>query len=225
MVSGVIMKKSKSQIFLLLTILIITFLVGISSTLVDIRRSQYNDPIPGGTHFNQVWDGVIDNIHQTLKNSISRRSNGNITSVTEMQDFILGQFQDLSSFIASNGYSLLIELKTNLVEGSSYLAQSSATFESFALNSINVELILSSQQISLEQNLFIDIEYRMEKDTVSNQISLFSIVNNYRKASKAISWSDSIDLSVTGTGQYSYSGTGNYLVINSDGIYFSQLAV
>ena len=45
-----------AQVFLLLTILVMTFLIGITSVLFDIKKIDYIDPSPDADEFLESWD-------------------------------------------------------------------------------------------------------------------------------------------------------------------------
>ena len=58
------MKNRRGQIFLILTILVISFIVGISTILINVQRAEYFDPAPDSGESLEIWENTIVAIEQ-----------------------------------------------------------------------------------------------------------------------------------------------------------------
>ena len=124
----------RSQIFLLLTLLMITFMVSISTTLLDVRRGSFTDPNPQVNTFENGWDIAISSINSIVERSVAQRSDNNLTTDAEMQSFIDAELTGVENFLLQSSFSANIRLITTLTDGVSFVPTTDgSTFETFEI--------------------------------------------------------------------------------------------
>ena len=112
--------KQRSQIFLLLTILVIAFIVGISSTLIDLKKTTYNDPAPQAQEFYRTWDSTLRNLEEVLVFTLAQRSNASLETTGQMQDAITDKLLGIENYLLNRGFSAKITLLTTIIENTNY---------------------------------------------------------------------------------------------------------
>ncbi len=96
----------RGQIFLILTIMVITFLVGITGILLDSQKAAYLNPVPDSEIINQAWDNTYDSIKQILIIQLSKNSNG--PSVNQNNIDLSTQLGNLENYLVERGISTTI---------------------------------------------------------------------------------------------------------------------
>lgn len=224
--------RRRSQIFLLLTILVITFIVGIASTLLESQKTQYTDPLQQVPNITSAWEGTISDIQESLILTLAQRSDGSIANTSvAMDNAIDGYFFKIVNFLQLKGYSASITLENTIVDGLDYLhhsngASPSKTTEAFELNNIEVNVAIQSSTASLSQKIFFDIYYGSIVNSGSQTVTLYKIINGVRTGLTNAEFSTpGATITETFGGQYSYVGTGTHNVRVLDGILFSSLVL
>ncbi len=222
--------RRRSQIFLLLTILVITFIVGIATTLLESQRTQYTDPLQSLPNFTQTWDNTVEDIEDALVLTLASRSDGTIANTSVATDNAIdAYFLQIMEYLRLKGYSASISLENTIVDGLDYLHHSDVagpakTTEGFEFNNIEVNFELQSSTTVLSQKLFFDISYTSVLDTAANTITLYKIVNGQRTGLTNAEFSIAgVVVTETFAGQYTYVGVGTGNIRVLDGILFSSL--
>ncbi|MCH8907960.1 MAG: hypothetical protein IH840_12800, partial [Candidatus Heimdallarchaeota archaeon] len=66
----------RGQIFLLLTVLVLTFIIGISTILLEVKRAQYYDPSTDSDRLFEIWDNAVDAVQQIYSVQIAINTQG-----------------------------------------------------------------------------------------------------------------------------------------------------
>jgi hypothetical protein len=225
--------RKRSQIFLLLTILVITFIVGIATTLLESQRTQYTDPLQTLPNFTQTWDNTVGDIQDALILTLAARSDGTIANTSVATDNTIdGYFLQIMEFLRLKGFSASITLENTIVDGLDYLHHSNAagpskTTEGFEFRNIEVNFELQSSTTVLSQKLFFDISYTSIVDSAAGTITLYKVINGERTGLTNAEFTITGGATVTQTfaGQYTYTGTGTTDIRVLDGILFSALVL
>ena len=99
-----------AQVFLLLTILVMTFLIGITSVLFDIKKIDYIDPSPDADEFLESWDNTIDAIEQILSIQIAINSQTGVANGTNNSGEIQTELDSLTQYLNSKGLSASLQV-------------------------------------------------------------------------------------------------------------------
>ncbi len=156
--------RNRSQIFLLLTILTITFLLGITSVLLDLNRAQYTDPTAGSSEFILTWSNVGDNVQQISKIELARFSQGLNTSNFDVE--VQAQLNRLSNSFLTRGFTSNFQVAqpTQLtIRANGYLVVSVFSLE------------LSNSKNTLKQTYHLTMEYNFNK--VGTTITIYRVIN------------------------------------------------
>ncbi|MHA2402928.1 MAG: hypothetical protein ACXADH_08075 [Candidatus Kariarchaeaceae archaeon] len=128
-----------AQVFLLLTILVMTFLIGITSVLFDIKKVDYIDPSPDADEFLESWDNTIEAIEQILSIQIAINSQTAVASGTDNSGEIQTEMDSLALYLNSKGLSASIQ-----VDG--------------AIPSLYIiDLQVASHELSLSSSIFVHL--------------------------------------------------------------------
>ncbi|RMG20863.1 MAG: hypothetical protein D6732_28295 [Methanobacteriota archaeon] len=190
--------KRKSQIFLLLTLLMLTFFVSITGILLDIQKARYTDPSSGVDVFLQTWDNSVENIKDLTHIALARYTQSTNTSNIDVE--MQSELNELSNYLLSRGYtsSFLISTFNLVVAG----APSSYSI------SLLVQMEISDAKQTLQQSLSIDLT--VSAVLVGSEISVFKILNG-----ETIPISDAtVTVIPPGTSTVTNLRNGNYLVSN-----------
>lgn len=211
----------KGQIFLLLTLLVITFISGISTTLIDLQQAQYNDPSPQTTPFLQVWESSLEVVETILINAMAERSAGNILTDGEHDTYIQEAFTNYSSYLLSRGYSPA--LSAVAINATNYLETNTGALIEFEYVNFQISLSLSTPDLSLNQEVAFNILYHAE--AASGTITLYKIIQGERSPISDITVQTAAGaLSGGYNGEFSYTVAGPYTLLTLLGVEFDLTA-
>ena len=97
--------RRRGQVFLIITVLVVTFLIGISTLLLDTQRAAYLETAPDSNTVLQAWDNTYDSIVQILRTQLSISSNGPDLSVTTD---LTTELLYLENYLLDRGLSAII---------------------------------------------------------------------------------------------------------------------
>ncbi|MDH5645221.1 MAG: hypothetical protein OEZ01_04395, partial [Candidatus Heimdallarchaeota archaeon] len=147
----------RGQIFLILTILSISFLVAITGVLLEIRRAEYLDPVPESDRLYYAWENSIDSIELMFDLIISENSQLNVaTDITGLYNGRLnGYLTNLKNYLEERAISTQI----NLIGNVEYYNQSSSPQNHNVTMFAELFLSLSTPNFKLEQTLLLRVSY------------------------------------------------------------------
>lgn len=163
----------RAQIFLILTILVVTFLVGITSVLIDVQRANYVNPAADNSEVLYAWNNAISSTKQILNIEISQQSKIATADVgpTDISPNIQTPINDLVNYLNERGLTAIIIIGSAnfLISGyntQSELIQIDATF-SFTIGSGSTNII---------QTVHMVIQYHAI--VTSSRLTIFNRINN-----------------------------------------------
>ena len=221
--------RKRSQIFLLLTILVIAFIVGISTTLIDLRKTPYNEPAPQSKQFYQNWDNTLQNIEEILVFSLAQHSANLTKTVGEMQSNVTNKLMSVENYLLSRGFSAKITLLTTLIENVNYQKTvdnvTAPTMTQYKLTNIGIAVHLETTFTSLNQELEMNILFHAENNDSQNFCEVYKIINGKREeiVNAKVTAEAGIVFTNQGLGQYNYIGTGEYSIVSPEGVAFLNL--
>ncbi len=98
--------RRKGQIFLIITVLAITFLIGISTLLLDSQRATYVDSAPDTFTSLQAWDLTYDGLLQILEIQLTIDSNQ--LALSNLGIDLSAEIAKLENYLLSRGLAVTI---------------------------------------------------------------------------------------------------------------------
>ncbi len=123
-------RKKKSQIFLLLTLLMLTFFISITDLLLDIDKAQYTDPAAGTQIFIQTWDNTYQAVVDLTQTALARFTQSTNTSNLDVE--ISNELDIYEDYLLQRGFTLTMLLNQLILDTS----LSPASYEITAIYSI-----------------------------------------------------------------------------------------
>ncbi|NPD87856.1 MAG: hypothetical protein HGN29_03985 [Asgard group archaeon] len=173
-----IFKNRKGQVFLLLAIVILIYLILLSTTVYRITQSPYVNPAPNQKQLSHYIDNSITAIQDLAEASLSHSSTG--ATRTEVIVSVLEGFEAIESFLDNHNLPAVLYLD----EVDFSLGNSSSTLNPVSIHiSFNVTLQIDSPDVNYDGTFLIDITYYVEiSDTTGseNYIYLYKINNGIK---------------------------------------------
>lgn len=204
----------RGQIFLLLTILSITFIFAVSTILLEIQRSQYLEPSPDIDETFETWDNTVYSIEQIL--SIQMAINTQAGAVDGNYSLEIGtELAKVENYALNRGFIASIDL----VNMSYYFAPVAGNNASASINGTVFIQLESSSGNSINQLVEFDIKYEAFIDTGTNILTVSKIVNGQQSfiASATISGPGIITNFQNGSWELE-DGAGLFDIITLDGV-------
>lgn len=209
------LNSKRGQIFLILTIFAITFLVGITSILIDVQRSQYYDPAPDSNEVFEVLTNTNFAIEKIFRIQIAVNTQATAPSGTGTYDAsITNQLSNLVNFLQSRGFAASINLVGNTIYTQPTIGLSTVVVLTGTI-SIFIE---STSGIIIEQTVSLVISY--EAVITGTTLSVSTTQNGLTSYLRdAIVTPQTTGLSVSqGNGAFSLTGADNYNVLTNDNV-------
>lgn len=209
----------RGQIFLLLTILSITFITAISSILLDIQRSQYLEPSADADKIYDVWGNTLYSIEQTIGIQIALNSQiptGNGSFASEIQTHM----DLLETYLNSRGFIASVNVISAIYNASSI----NGLYAEANMTTLISLQITSSSGASINQILTLDISYHaVAVEVVAGTqwlMTLAKTVNNQTTYLTDISYSvlGGGDLDDNYNGSYYLNGSDEYSITTSENV-------
>jgi hypothetical protein len=173
-----ILKNRKGQVFLLLAIVILIYLILLSTTVYHITQSPYVVPAPNQKQLSNYIDNSITAIQDLAEASLSYSSSG--ATRLEVIDFVLEGLEDIESFL--DNHNLPAVLSLDEVDFSLYNT-STLINPVFIRTSFNVTLQIDSPDVYYDATFLIDISYYVEISGTSgteNYVYLYKMNNGIK---------------------------------------------
>ena len=169
------LKNKKGQVFLLLAIVILIYLILISTTVYRITQSPYIDPAPNQEQLLNYLDNSISNLQEMVEISLSKYSMGD--SSNEIQTFIQTNINHVEAYLDDHNLPATLSYVSNSlsVGNTSTLVNPTYIYCSF-----NISIHINSPDLYYDGIYFFDTAYYMEISNIagtSNYIYLYRIQN------------------------------------------------
>ena len=181
----------RGQIFLIMTILVITFLIGISSVLLEVSRSDYVQPVSDSDVVLQAWDNTYESINQILLVRLSINSQG--PTGNQLNIDLRSELGKLETYLNKRGLSAIIQSQnidytiigdqttdtTVTITGSFtvHLASSGVEIDQTFDLSISYNAVISGSNIIVSSTLNSDINFISGSSITSTNIA-FTYLDN-----------------------------------------------
>ncbi len=152
-----IIKNRKGQVFLLLAIVILIYLILLSTTVYHITQSPYVVPAPNQKQLSNYIDNSITAIQDLAEASLSHSSYG--ATRPEVIDFVLEGLDDIEYYL--DNHNLPAVLSLDEVDFSLYNT-STGINPVFIHTSFNVTLQIDSPDVYYDGTFLIDLTYYLE---------------------------------------------------------------
>ncbi|MCG3221798.1 MAG: hypothetical protein H7641_10500 [Candidatus Heimdallarchaeota archaeon] len=171
-------KNRKAQVFLLLAIVILIYLILLSSTVYRITQSPYVNPAPNQKQLSNYIDNSITAIQDLAEASLSHSSTG--ATRNEIIVFVLEGLDDIEYFLDNHNLPSVLSLD----EVDFGVSNTSSTINPVSIHiSFNVTLQIDSPDVYYDGTFLVDITYYVEiSDTTGseNYIYLYKINNGIK---------------------------------------------
>jgi len=171
----IMFKNKKGQVFLLLAIVILIYLILISTTVYRITQSPYIDPAPNQNQLLNYLDNSISNLQEMVELSLSKYSLGD--SANDIQTFIQTNIVHIENYLDNHNLPATLSLVTgSLAVGNS----SSLVNPTYLYCSFNISIHINSPDLYYDGVYTFDTTYYLEISNTagsSNYIYLYKIQN------------------------------------------------
>ncbi|MCG3225610.1 MAG: hypothetical protein H7645_01720 [Candidatus Heimdallarchaeota archaeon] len=196
-------KNRKAQVFLLLAIVILIYLILLSTTVYRITQSPYVNPAPNQKQLSNYIDNSITAIQDLAEASLSHRSTG--ATRNEIIVFVLEGLNDIEYFLDNHNLPSVLSLD----EVDFSISNTSSIINPVSIQTkFNVTLQIDSPDVYYDGTFLIDITYYVEiSDTTGseNYIYLYKINNGIKSMinNGILDINPSTPISNMGDGSYS----------------------
>ena len=190
--------KRKGQVFLILTILVISFIIGISTVLLQIKQSDFIDPAPDANTSFRAWEITVESLHQITDVFLSQYSKNFLAPIQGFNN----PFQNLRDYLTNRGVANTIYNTTNL-----NLSNDNTTITNGEIitASISFNVYLATASTTINQTVSIIISYTIDASTVG-------VISVYKTVDGTISYLADCQFSIIvvdlGNGSYTHGTTG-----------------
>ena len=173
-----ILKNRKGQVFLLLAIVILIYLILLSTTIYHITQSPYVVPAPNQKQLSNYIDNSISGIQDLAEASLSHYSSG--ATRLEVIDFVLEGLEDIEIFLDSHNLPAVLSLDE---VDFSVRNTSTSVNPVYIRTRFNVTLQVDSPDVYYDGTFLIDISYHVEISGTSgteNYVYLYKMNNGMK---------------------------------------------
>jgi len=164
--------NKQGQIFLLLTILAVTFLLTISTVLLNIQVSEYSQPSADSGKLYEAWDNTVTSAVQIMSVQISYNTNNGATNSSTLT--LSPHFDDLVLYLNSKGLVASIEE----VSEQYTISPLGQTYSQAMLNTSLDIYIATSSGAKLQGNVTLSVSYNAVIAGSNNLLIVYKLVNN-----------------------------------------------
>ncbi len=173
-----ILKNRKGQVFLLLAIVILIYLILLSTTIYHITQSPYVVPAPNQKQLSNYIDNSISAIQDLAEASLSHHSSG--ATRLEVIGFVLEGLDDIETFLDSHNLPAVLSL-----DEVDFSVRNTSTLVNpvSILTKFNVTLQIDSPDVYYDGTFLIDISYHVEISGTSgtaNYVYLYKMNNGIK---------------------------------------------
>lgn len=163
----------RAQIFLILTILVVTFLVGITSVLIDVQRANYVNPAADNSEVLYAWNNAISSTQQILKIEISQQSKVASADVgpTDVTSNIQTPINDLVNYLNERGLTAII-----IIRSANFLISGFNTQSELIQIDASFNFTIMSGSTSIIQTVHMIVQYHAI--VTASTLTIFNKINN-----------------------------------------------
>lgn len=169
------LKNKKGQVFLLLAIVILIYLILISTTVYRITQSPYIDPAPNQNQLLNYLDNSVSNLQEIVEISLSKYSMGD--SSNDIQSFIQANIGHVEAYLDNHNLPATLSFVTgSLIVGNT----STLVNPTYIYCSFNISIHINSPDLYYEGVYSFDTTYYLEISNTagtSNYVYLYKIQN------------------------------------------------
>ena len=173
-----VFKNRKGQVFLLLAIVILIYLILLSTTIYHITQSPYVVPAPNQKQLSNYIDNSISAIQGLAEASLSHASSG--ATRLEVIDFVLEGLNDIETFLDSHNLPAVLSLD----EVDFSVRNTSTLINPVSIHTkFNVTLQIDSPDVYYDGTFLIDMSYYVEISGTSgteNYVYLYKMNNGIK---------------------------------------------
>jgi hypothetical protein len=210
----------RGQVFLLLTILVITFISGIALVLVDVQRSRYSDPAPYTSNFVQTWELSILTIENIMIQTIAHSSDGILTTDIERIAFINDQLDRFIDYLTLRGFTSAIVLDEDTFD---YIEDTDPSDQLYELSDLEFSVKLSTGRMVLSQIITMDLGFYASVD--ASDVNFYKLMNNEFFPLTDMSFTGVMSFSGGSNGIFTASAPGVFSALHMTGVLFSDMTV
>ena len=219
-------KNKKGQVFLLLAIVILIYLILLSTTVYEITQSPYINPAPNQEQLMYYIDNSISSFTDLSEIALSQYSQG--VSENDIKLIVQSGVVEIESYLDTHNLPAIVEADAdNLV-----IINSSSTINPVFIRFLcNFSILIDSPDIYYEAQFSLNLIYYMEiSETtgIDNYIYLYKIHNNVKTLinDAIISINPSTPVSNLGDGSFQADlQVGQIISVNFDHNIFLWLEV
>ncbi|MHA2503261.1 MAG: hypothetical protein ACXAE3_10355 [Candidatus Kariarchaeaceae archaeon] len=190
--------KRKGQIFLILTILVVSFMIGITTVLLDVQKADFLEPAPDSEIILESWDLTIKSITEIMDLQL-------VADPTAGAKDISQPISNLGDYLTTRGIANSITIPT----GATVVIVGGGAAQSISVSiSASFSVLLSSASTSISQTITIDINYTMD---VQSPLTILQTVNGIQNyvAGASFNVGSVVDL---GNGSYTHTEIPTVLI-------------
>ncbi len=163
--------KRRGQIFLIITILVITFMVGISSVLLQVQRSNYIDTVPDSDNVMIAWENAYQSIIQIMDIELALSSQTAIAGPVARD--ITVPLNNLNDYLINKGLSAIVQTTSQITYD--HTISGSTDYQVSMTGSFYIHL--QSGNVEIDQYFTITIVYRA-LSTTTDVVIITKTVNS-----------------------------------------------
>lgn len=169
-----LIKNRKGQVFLLLAIVIMIYLILLSTTVFRITQSPFVELAPNQNQIMNYIDNSVSSIYDLVYAGIAQYSQG--TSMSEVNDSIISGLATIEAYLENHNLLPLIQHKNDIV-----ISQSSATSTDVYIQIYcEISIRIESLEIVFEADYTVNVSFHLERSSIvgaENYIYLYKIQN------------------------------------------------
>lgn len=175
------LKRKKGQVFLLMAILILLYLILLSTTIFKVSQSPYIEPSANEEAILRYMDNSVSAVHELVDVALHQYTYVGMTIAECKENFELG-LNDIETFLKRQ--SLIA--KVELVENTFSIINSSTSVNPVYLElNADIEVKIENPSIIYESLLSLNITYEMQYSSIAsdtNYLYAFKSINGERKS-------------------------------------------
>ncbi len=175
------LKRKKGQVFLLMAILILLYLILLSTTVFKVSQSPYIEPSANEEAIMRYVDNSVSAVHELVDVALHQYTYVGLTVAECKENFEIG-LNDIETFLKRQ--SLIA--RVDLVENTFLIRNSSTSANPIYLElNADIELKIENPSVIYESLLSLKVIYEMQYSSITddtNYLYAFKSINSERKS-------------------------------------------
>ncbi len=172
-----LIKNRKGQVFLLLAIVIMIYLILLSTTVFRITQSPFVELAPNQNQIMNYIDNSVSSIYDLAYAGIAQFSQG--TSMSEVNDSIISGLATIEAYLDNHNIPSLIRHKNDIV-----ISQNSATSSDVYIQIYcEISILVDSLEIYFSADYTVNVSFHLERSSIvgtENDLYLYKIQNGLK---------------------------------------------